>query len=133
MATFRGMDGSVTFATNVVGEVKSWNANVAGEVLDTTKMGDKWRTVKGGVGSWSGQITCQLDYGDTLGQKAMVDKLINASPDITGTAAELLFATGKKLTGTILITGINFVTQLGSIIEISFNFEGSGQPTIAWV
>lgn len=132
MATFRGMDGSVTFATNVVGEVKSWSAQVTGEVLETTKMGDKWATKKGGVGSWNGQIVCHLDYGDTLGQKAMIDKLIATVPSETGTAAELLVNTGKKLTGTILITGVAVTAQLGAIIELTLTFEGSGVPVIAW-
>lgn len=132
MATYRGMDGSVTFATNVVAEVKSWSAQVTGEVLDTTSMGLKWRTVKGGVAQWNGQMVAQLDYGDTLGQKAMIDKLIQTTPDSVGAAAELLVNTGKKLSGTILITNIAITQQLGSIVEVTIGFEGSGQPTIAW-
>lgn len=133
MATYRGMDGSVTFAANVVGEVKSWNAQITGEVLDTTKMGDKWRTVKGGVGSWSGQLVAQLDYGDTLGQKAIIDKLIAATPSDTAFAAELLANTGKKITGSIFIASIAITAQLGSIIEVTIGFEGSGAPAISWV
>lgn len=132
MANFRGMDGSITFATNVVAEVKSWSVNISDEVLETTSMGLKWRTVKGGVAQWSGQLVAQLDYGDTLGQKAIIDKLVAASPDFAGTAAELLAAATKKIAGTILITGVAINTQIGSIIEVTITFEGSGQPTITW-
>jgi hypothetical protein len=49
MANFRGMDGSVRFSANVVGEVKDWQMTASIEELDDTVMGDSWATVVGGI------------------------------------------------------------------------------------
>lgn len=131
MATYRGMDGSVTFGGGVVGEIVSWGANVTGEVIDDTALGDKWKTFKGGVGSWTGSAEAHLDYGD-VNQQALVDELIAATPASEPSAAEFLMATGKKLTGNILVTAIAITAQMGNTIKVSFTFQGSGAPSITW-
>lgn len=133
MATYRGMDGSFTFATNVVGEITSWSATVNLELLDSSKMGDKWQKNRTGMGSWSGQLTCHFDYGDTLGQKAIIDKVIAAVPADSSFAAELIASAGKKITGNIVITGVQVGAQLGSVIPVTLTFTGDGPPVLAWV
>jgi predicted secreted protein len=127
------MDGSVTFAAGAVGEIKSWSISVDGEVIETTKLGDKWKGVVGGVGSWSGQATANLDYGDA-GQKAIIDKLMAADPVSTSTAIELITSsTGpKKFTGSVLVNSIQITQQMGDVVQVSFTFTGNGAPAIAW-
>lgn len=132
MATFRGMDGSVTFAAAVVGEIKSWSINASAEMLEDTAMGDKWKTFVGGIAEWSGQATANLDYGDTNGQKAMVDKIAVATPASTGAALEFLVNTGKKYTGTALVSGFQITQQIGEIVQVQFDFQGSGALAVTW-
>lgn len=134
MANFRGMDGSILFAANAVAEIKGWEIGTDLEVLDDTVQGDPHRTVVGGVASWEGSGTGQLDYGNTLGQKAIIDKIATATPPSAPVAAEFIVnATGpKKFTGNILITGFRIRSQTGSIVSFDFTFVGSGQLTPAW-
>ena len=132
MATFRGMDGSVTWATQVVGEIKAWSLNVSEETLETTKMGDAWRGFVGGLADWSGQATANLDYGDTNGQKVIVDRLVVTSPQSGTGALVLRQATTKTWSGNAIISGLNITQQMSSIVEVQFSFKGSGALAIAW-
>lgn len=132
MANYRGMDGSVTWAAGVVGEIKSWSAQSEVEALDDTAMGDKWRTLKGGRGQWRATITCHLDYGDTA-QKAMTDQVIGATPGGAVAAVELLISgTTKKLVGSGLVSQASINQQLGNIVELQLQVEGSGQLAMTW-
>jgi hypothetical protein len=126
MANFRGMDGSVRFNANVVGEIKDWSMNATIEELDDTVMGDSWATVVGGISKWTGSASAQLDYGDTLGQKAIIDKLLIATPASSSTALELRVSATKYFSGSALLSGINISSGLGAIVMVSFNFTGNG-------
>jgi predicted secreted protein len=132
MANYRGMDGSVTFATNTVAELKGWSINTSIEILDPTVQGDKWRKAVGGLASWTGAAQGNVDYGDTNGQKAIVDKLIAATPASTAFASEFLIGTTKKITGNIVVTTIAIASQMGEIATIQFTFTGNGAPTMSW-
>jgi hypothetical protein len=132
MANFRGMDGSVRFSANVVGEVKDWQMTASIEELDDTVMGDSWATVVGGISRWTGTATAQLDYGDTLGQKAIIDKLLIATPASGSTALELRVSTTKFFSGNALLSGVNISSGLGQIVMVTFNFTGNGALTPTW-
>lgn len=132
MANFRGMDGSIRFAANVVAEIKEWALNATIEELDDSVMGDNWATVVGGISRWTGSGTAQLDYGDTTGQKAIIDKLLIATPASSSTALELRISATKFFTGNALVSGVSVNAGLGQIVMVSFNFTGNGQLTPTW-
>ena len=132
MATYRGMDGSITFAANVVAEVKSWSLTSSLETLDGSKMGDAWRIFVGGMGTWSGQATCNLDYGDTLGQKAIIDRIATATPGTTSAALLLRQSATKTWGGNVFVTGFNITQALGQIVEAQLTFQGTGALSLAW-
>lgn len=133
MATFRGMDGSVSWAAGAVAQVTAWNANVNAEVLEDSSMGLKWRTHKGGMIDWTGVITARLDYGDTAGQKAMLDTILGASPSLGAAATELIIAgSTKKLSGSAIVVSAQITQQLGNIVEVQMTVRGTGALTIAW-
>lgn len=132
MATYRGMDGSLTFSGGAVGEVKSWQATIDVEELEDTSLGENWRGFVGGLGAWQGTLTANLDYGDT-NQAAMIDTVVNATPASVATAAELLISgSTKKITGSILLRQIQLDLSLGNIVALSAQFRGIGAPAIAW-
>lgn len=133
MATYRGMDGSVTFAAGAVGEVTDWGITTAQEVLETTKMGDAWRGFVGGVAQWTGQASANLDYSNA-NQKAIVDKMVTATPASTTTAIEFITSsTGpKKFTGNVLVQQLSLTQALGAVAKIQFSFQGSGALVVNW-
>jgi predicted secreted protein len=133
MATFRGQDGSMKFATNAVAKLKSWALNSSVDILEDTGMGDPWKTNQPGVAEWSGQGEAFLDYGDTA-QKAIIDKIMAATPPTGTSAMEFqVSATGpKKFTGNAIVTSIQITSQIGNIVTVSFSFTGSGALVPAW-
>jgi len=132
MATYRGMDGSFTYATNIVGELNAWTVNSNVEVMDSSSFGTAWRKFVGGIAQWGGSATGNFDYGDTLGQKAITDKLTIPIPLGAAIAMEFLVGTGKKFTGTGVVTTINWTAGLGALITVDFQFQGSGALAITW-
>lgn len=131
MATYAGKEGSVTFGGSSIGELKSWSLNADVEMLDDTAMGDDWRTVKGGLGSWSGTATAHLDYDDTAQAAAIVD-ILASSPSGDSVALVFLAASGKTFGGNALVSNVSMTADLGNVIEVSFTFTGNGALTPTW-
>lgn len=132
MAFFRGMDGSLTVGGVGVAQLEGWSLNASLEELDTTSMGDAWKSVVGGVGSWSGQASAKIDAG-VAAQSTLLNSLLAATP--LGTTAALVFnVTGstKKFSGSALLKGIQVPQQMGSIVKVTFDFTGSGALTYSW-
>jgi len=132
MSTFRGMDGSVRLGANVIGEINNWSMTTDLELLEDTVMGDTFRSFKGGLASWQGSVAGHLDYGDTLGQKVLIDKVLSGAPDASAITLELRVTATKYFTGSAILFGIQVSAALSQIIPISFNFQGAGALTPTW-
>lgn len=122
----------VTFTSNSVAEAKAHTVNAQQEALDTTSFGLRWRTVKGGRASWNGTGVCWLDKGDPE-QSGLIDKIVAATPNLV--VDGVLFGTnvGKQWYASASFSGFQVTVDQGSIIEVTFNFEGSGQMLPNWV
>lgn len=131
MSTFRGMDGSATIAGGAIANITNFECDANVEILDSTVMGLKWRTVKGGMGKWSGSVKCLLDY--VTGQKTFIDAIAAATPAGVSAALVLTIATGKTLSGNALLSGFRISQPVNGQVEVEFNFEGDGALAIAWV
>lgn len=132
MAFYRGMDGSVQWNSQAVSQVISWDASATLATLTTTVMGVLWETSTTGTGSWSANVTTRMDYGDTNGQKVMVDALLAATPSSTAVTVLLRESATKYLTGTAFVTGVTKGASLGVIIELRLALTGTGPLTVAW-
>lgn len=132
MATYRGMDGSVQHNSQPVAEIKGWTLNASAEMLEDTVQGDPWRTFVGGLATWSGSAQGNFDYGDTNGQKAIVDKILAATPNFTPVTMQFRVSATKFLTGTAIISQVQPGAQLGQITEATFQFQGTGALTPSW-
>ena len=132
MATFKGFNGSFTTGGNAVANIRSWSLNVETQELDITKFGQVWETKEVGIGRWSGTLVAQFDYGDTSGQKALVDKLVATTPAATSQALVFQVATSKTLSGSAFLTALSIPQELNGIVEITFSFVGTGALTPSW-
>lgn len=131
MATYRGVDGSMTYS-GTTGELQGWTIRSAVDVLDTTKMGSQgYKSFVGGLVEWDGTADVNLDLGDAS-QLAMFQKLTGASPSSSPVAAEFLVGTGKKFTGNIVVTQATVTNNVRGITVGAITFKGSGTLTIAW-
>jgi hypothetical protein len=131
MATHRGMDGSLTWAGGVVGELKQWTLNTSVEIFDTTPLNVAWQTNRGGLASWTGTAQVQLDYADTA-QRAIVDAVMAATPPGTPVAIVFRVTATKTFSGTAIVTSLSTGAQGGSLVLLDVTFTGSGALTPAW-
>ena len=131
MATYAGKEGSVTLAGTAIGELIEWTLNTEVEILDDTVMGDDWKTIKGGLGSWSGTGRAYLDYGNAQQAAAIVD-IMATSPSGDSVALVFLVATGKTFAGSGLVTAISINASKDNVVDVSFTFTGNGQLVPSW-
>jgi hypothetical protein len=100
-------------------------------MLDDTVMGDDWKTVKGGLGSWEGTATGYIDYGDTAQAAAIVD-ILATSPSGDSVALVFLVATGKTFVGSALVSNVAIDASKDGVCGVSFTFTGNGSLTPTW-
>lgn len=131
MAFHRGMDGSVLYGGTAIAQLESWSLNADLEELDTTVMGDAWKTVVGGQGSWRGNCSFKIDLG-SASQSTLASALLVASPAGTTATVVMRVSSTKTFTGSALFKNIQITSQLGQIVRGTADFTGSGQLVSAW-
>jgi len=131
-----GKDGNITFASGYATKTTAWTLDIAVEDVDTTALGDDWRSRVNGVQEWSGTYTAQIDStafgGGGTGTTAVTQIGVGLAP----AAAVFIFdepaATDGSFLGTIMITGVsNSVSVGGGAATSTFTFVGSGTLTVA--
>jgi hypothetical protein len=142
MTVVSGVDGAVTFQTGYDQKATSWTINVEAEDVDTTALGERWRTHLAGVYGWSGTYTAWVDAASITASAGA------GATGITGTgiggatqghmafgqtaaAATFTMASGTTFSGNIIITGIdgNLATAAGAG-EFTFTFVGDDALTV---
>ena len=117
----------VTYNLTSVAQVRQWTLNPALAALDTTVMGDKARTFRGGLMGFSGTAEALLDNADTE-QAALISEILSGTPD--GTVASLLFGAQagapRHFYGSAVLTGFDVVSSLADLVAVTFNWQGTG-------
>ena len=124
-----GVDGSITYTSGYTTKVTSWQITVAVEDVDTTALGDDWRSRIPGLQEWSGTYTALIDTDQFTG--SVGDLGIGAA----AASADFIFdepaSTDGKLAGSIVITGVDVGVSVGSgASTATFTFVGSGALTL---
>lgn len=108
-----------------------WNIDVTVDMADASKQGQHWKEGEPGQGSWSGSCTFHFVAGNTE-QKALMDNIINATPGTKLTdIIWLLESATSGFTGNIFIVGLAVKADLGSVVDVSFTFQGDGAPSLS--
>ncbi len=128
MTAITGAGGKVQVAgVNVIGEAKNWTINLSRDIAKVTPFGNTWHKKKALLGDWTAKVTANFDYGDTLGQVALINALTGAT---SVTIAEFIDAT-HNYSGTAYIKGASWKAQPDAVLEVDFDLEGTGAPTYA--
>lgn len=129
-------NAAITFTSNAVAQITAWSMTVTLDELDTTCMGDAWKSVVGGQPQWTGQATARIDLADPR-QAALVAEIVAGTPDGTIAALTLGMVRGtgaiKQFYGGCVLKNIQVQQQLGQIVPITFDFTGSGSVLSQWV
>ena len=123
-----GHSGSCTIGGTAITEAKSWTLNVSQDVVDTTNFSSGgWKESAATLKGWSGSITVIYDGGDDTGQAALiagvtsgdvVALVLNADASGSGTS--------ETFSGNAIITSMPITNAVSGIIEVSFDYTGSG-------
>lgn len=128
MACYTGTSGALEFNSNAAAQVTSWTVTHTQEVLDDTALGDSYRSFCAGLKTWEGSaeiiwgddaLTGGLDETFSIGTEAT----LTAYWDNTGSA-------DAKLSGTAIITSIEYSSTIGELAMATVNFQGTGTLTI---
>jgi hypothetical protein len=133
MANFANDLGSIEVGSQAVGEVLaySWDGADVGVIEDTIK-GETVRTFKSGrvdLGTFT--ITAQFDYGDTNGQKVLLDDVIAGTG--TSLTVDLISDTGKEINLTGFATGVSVENAEGEGIQQATYVGKVTAASVAWV
>lgn len=130
-------NAAVTFTSNLVSQVTDWSLTTALGELDTTTMGSQWKTIEGGLASWSGQVKVKLDYANA-NQADLINRI--SSNALLGQAVGLVlgvqFTSGsatKFFYGYGLVKTSTITSQINNIVEATISFTGSGAVSPTWV
>ena len=124
MARYKGKDGAVSAAGNVVGEVESFDVTFTVNAIDANVMGSDWTDVCGGQKTCTGSMSVLRDPDD-VGQVAL---------PVGSEVALILYPEGNTtgnstVTGTFLITEVGVSTSVGDLVKNSYSFQNQGEVT----
>lgn len=134
MAVQRGMDGAVTYAAAALGNCRVVNTTTERGMIDTTVKGDKHQQMAGGLVSHKLTFAGLLDY--VTGQKALIDFLETATPDITAGTLVFTVSSGKTWTWTsgAICTGVRITSPEGdNPVGFEADFHCNVPAVISWV
>mgnify|MGYP003155654685 CR=1 FL=1 len=137
MAFYRGQQGTVFFdkdgsgGKSEIAAVRSWSASIEKESIAVDAHGDTSHKFIGGMVGGSG--SCELFYDAPSGDKLDLIKEVITGEDPANSFIELYLdeSGGKKITGTILVTGAEYGANVGEIEVVTVNFSFNGDITLA--
>ena len=120
-----GCDGGLKIGNAVIGFIDSFSVNFDIANAETTSIGSKWADYVETKKSWSGSASATLDH---VAHKTIMENITSG----TGAKLAAIFKCGDKvsISGNILISSVGVTVTQGDKSSMSFNFTGSGAPTI---
>ena len=138
MAFYRGQQGTVKFdkdasgGTSEIAAIRSWSASLTKESLSVDAHGDTSHAFIGGMLGGSGSIEVLYD-APSSGDKLDLIKEVVTTNDPANAFAELYLdeSGGKKIEGSILVTGAEYGSSVGELETVNVSFTFNGAPTLA--
>ena len=125
MATLTGNNGTVKVGSVAIAEIRSFSVDETMDTIESTSMGDTYRTFETSLKSWSGSVDIFFDDTDTTGQGALtVGSEVTVNFQVEGdTAGDHL------LSGAAIVTGRTINSSFDGLVEASLSLQGDGALT----
>ena len=125
MATLTGNDGVVKVGSDAVAEIRSFSVDETMDTIESTSMGDTYRTFETSLKSWSGSVDVFFDDTDATGQGALtVGSEVTVNFQVEGSASG-----AHKLSGAAIVTGRTINSSFDGLVEASLSLQGDGALT----
>ena len=118
-----GKDGCIKKSGKKIGYIDNFTLSIEQGTAETSEFEDQWKTFIGTAKGFSGSFSGTFDYGDTYGQKAIVDELLDDGGEVS---LDLKTNMGLVLVCTAEVSNATIGGTHGDKISISFNFQGTG-------
>ena len=116
-----------------IGSLRNWSLDITKDTIETTKMGDTFKTRIGGLIDGSGSCELLYDPAGNSDYQAFIDDIITTGDP--GDALIELFpdanVSAKKISCAIIINNATFGAQLGEVQVVNISFETNGTITSA--
>lgn len=123
MSVLAGKDGAIKVGSSKIGYIDNYNLSIEQGTSETSSFEEQWKTFIGTAKGFSGSFSGTFDYGDTDGQKAIIDGLLGAGGTVS---LEFKTSMGLVLACSAEISNGTVGGSHGDKITISFNFQGNG-------
>ena len=138
MAFYRGQQGTVKFdkdasgGTSEIAAIRSWSSSLSKESLSVDAHGDTAHAFVGGMIGGSGSIEVLYDAPGS-GDKLDLIKEIVITNDPANAFVELYLdeSGGKKIEGSVIVTGAEYGASVGELETVSVSFTFNGAPTLS--
>ena len=116
-----------------VSDLRSWNLSITKDTIETTKMGDTFKSRVGGLIDGEGGATLLYNASGNSDYQAFIDDVL-----VTGDNGDALIElfpdsaqSAKKISASVIITTAEHSATLGEIEEIAITFQTTGTITSA--
>ena len=113
-------------STNVVTDIKDWSLDLGLDTIETTALGEEWKSFIAGLKEWSASGEGSWNIAiDSLGQRALQDAYLSSS----SVELKLYVDTTYYYSGTAFISSVSVEDPVDDTVSISFEFQGTGALT----
>ena len=133
MAKFAFTDASVVInSVDLSDHVASVSIATSVDELDTTAMGDSWKTMIGGLKSFAIQITFHQDFAASEVDATVFPILGTVVTAVVKPTSGAVSATNPSFSGSVLISDYSPMDgSVGDLAQTSVQWPGSGELTRA--
>ena len=125
MAVLQGYGGKLMVGTAQVAEIGEWSLDIGAGTEDTSAFGDAWKKFTPTQGEWSGSASGRFDPADTNGQIALQNAVLNRA----SVSLRFYVDATHYYSGTAYVTRCSPAANVGGVVEIAFEFQGTGPLT----
>ena len=129
---YTGKDGSSLVDGATAAKVINWSVEGQSDALDTTTLGDSFRTYEVGLQGFTGSATL-LFYADDVGKNDALELLKKAKSGAKTSLIVRLGVVGSSLSKdtslSCIITSYQYGASVGEIVQASISFTVSGEPS----
>jgi len=124
-----GKNGKICLGTSKIIGMKNWSLSLSVSTLDTTSLGDDWKSYILGLKEWT--ATSDGDYTITSAseQEAVQNGLQSAYLTGTPVIVRMYVDETHYYSGTAVITSLSIDDPVADVVGISIGFTGCGALT----
>ena len=121
-----GKSGKLSIGTDtpvtVVG-IKNWSLDLSLDTLETTALGEDWKSYIGGLKEWTASAEGDFNmHTDTAGQAALQTAFLNG----TEVDAQFYVDTTHYYGGKAIINSLSVEDPVDDVVSVSIEFTGNG-------